>query len=92
MKLQNRAACDITFLDCDTDSGYLFELLRGQNLFRLTEIDRATMVDRSLHRLAPEYLCSRLTTRVLALTTYQKPLTPLTLVGAHRATYRFYSV
>lgn len=66
-KLLYRAARDITFSDCDTaDIGYLFELLRWQNLTRLNEIDRATMIYKSLHWLVSEYLCSRFTKGVLA--------------------------
>ena len=65
-KLQNRAGRVITFSDCDEDVGYLFELLRWQNLTRLHEIDKATMVYKSLHGLAPECLRSGFTTRELA--------------------------
>ena len=66
-KLENRAARDITFSDCDTAYfGYLLELLTWLNLTRLNEIDRATMVYKSSHWLVSEYLCSSSTTRVLA--------------------------
>ena len=56
------------FSDYDPDIaiGYLFELLRWQNLTRLHEIDKVTVVYKSLEGLAPEYLCSRFTTRELA--------------------------
>ena len=65
-KLQNRAACVITFSDYEADIGCVFELLRWQNLTHLQEIDKARMVYKSLQGLAPEYLCFRLTTRELA--------------------------
>ena len=64
--LQNRAARVITFSDYNADVVYLFEFLRWQNLTRLHEIDKATMVYKSLHGLAPEYLRSRFTTLELA--------------------------
>ena len=58
-KLQNRAALVLTFSEYDEDSGYLFELLGWKNPARQHKIEKATMVYKSLHRLAPEYLCSR---------------------------------
>ena len=54
------------FSEYDADISYLFELLRWQNLTRLHEIDKVTVVYKSLNGLAPEYLCSRFTTRELA--------------------------
>ena len=65
-KLQNRAARVLTFSDCDEDAGYLFELLGWKNLARQHEIEKATMVYKSLHGLAPEYLCSRFAIRETA--------------------------
>ena len=59
-KLQNRAARVLTFSAYqDEDAGYLFELLGWKNLARQHEIEKSTMVYKSLHGLAPEYLCSR---------------------------------
>ena len=61
-KLQNRAARVLTFSNYDADAGYLFELLGWKNLARQQQTQRATMVCRSLHGLAPDYLkkvCSR---------------------------------
>ena len=46
-KLRNRASRVITFSEYDTDVGYSFELLIWQNLTRLLEIDKATMVHKS---------------------------------------------
>ena len=65
-KLQNRAARVLTFSDCDEDAGYLFELLGWKNLARQHEIEKATMVSKSLHRLASKYLCSRFAIRETA--------------------------
>ena len=65
-KLQNRAARVLTFSDYDEGAGYLFELLGWKNLARWHEIEKATMVYQSLHGLAPEYLCSRFSTRETA--------------------------
>ena len=62
-KLQNRAARVLTFSDYDEDAGYLFELLGWNNLARQHEIEKATMVYKSSHGLAPEYLCSRFAIR-----------------------------
>ncbi|CAH3187898.1 unnamed protein product, partial [Porites lobata] len=45
-------------VDYDEDAGYLFELPGWKNLARQHEIEKATMVSKSLHRLAPEYLSS----------------------------------
>ena len=55
-----------TFSDYDEDTGYLFELLGWKNPARQHEIDKATMVSKSLHGLAPEYLCSRFAIRETA--------------------------
>ena len=60
---ENRRAHVLTFSDYDEDAGYLFELLRWKNLARPHEIEKATMVYKSLHGLAPEYLCSRFAIR-----------------------------
>ena len=46
--------------------GYLFELLEWKNLARQLEIEKATMVYKFLHGLAPEYLCSRFAIRETA--------------------------
>ena len=65
-KLQNRAARVLTFSDYDEDAGYLFELLGWKNPARQHEIEKATMVYKSLHRLAPEYLSSSFAIRETA--------------------------
>ena len=57
-KLQNRAARVLTFSDCDEDAGYMFELPGWKNLARQHEIEKITLVYKSLHGLASEYLCS----------------------------------
>ena len=49
----------MTFSDYNEDAGYLFELLGWKNVARPHEIEKATMVYKSLHGLAPEYLCFR---------------------------------
>ena len=65
-KLQIRAARFLTFSDYDEDAGYLFKLPGWKNLARQHEIEKATMVSKSLHRLAPEYLSSRFVIRETA--------------------------
>ena len=66
-KLQNREARVLTFSDYDEDACYLFELQGWKNLARLQhEIEKATMFYKSLHGLAPEYLCSRFAIRETA--------------------------
>ena len=66
-KKQNRAARVLTFsADYDKEAGYLFELLGRKNLARQHKIEKATMVYKSLHGLAPEYLCSRFAIRETA--------------------------
>ena len=57
-KLQNRAARVLTFSDCDEDAGYMFELPGWRDLARQHEIEKITLVYKSLHGLASEYLCS----------------------------------
>ena len=56
----------MTFSDYNEDAGYLFELLGRKNLARQDETEKATMVSKSLHGLAPEYLCSRFAIRETA--------------------------
>ena len=58
-KLQNRAARVLTYSNYDTDAGHLFEPLGWKNLASQQQIQRATMVYKSLHGLAPDYLCSK---------------------------------
>ena len=65
-KLQNRAARVLTFSDYDEDVGCLFELLGWKTLVRQHGIEKATMVYKYLHGLAPEYLCSRFAIRETA--------------------------
>ena len=66
-KKQNRAARVLTFsADYDKEAGYLFELLGRKNLARQHKIEKAAMVYKSLHGLAPEYLCSRFAIRETA--------------------------
>ena len=68
-KLQNRAARVLTFSDYDEDGylfGYLFELVGWKNLARKHETEKATMVSKSLHGFAAEYLCSRFAIRETA--------------------------
>ena len=58
-KLQNRAARVLTFSKYDTNAGHLFNILGWKNLKCQQQLQRATMVYRSLHGLAPDYLSSR---------------------------------
>jgi len=53
-KLQNRAARVLTYSSYDADAGHLFELLGWKNLASQRQIQRATMVYKSLHGLAPD--------------------------------------
>ena len=65
-KLQNRAARVLTYSSYDVDAGYLFKLLGWKNLACQQQITRATMVYRSLHGLAPNYLSSKFERREVA--------------------------
>ena len=65
-KLQNRAARVFTHSNYDADAGYLFELLGWKNLASQQQIQRATMVYKSLHGLAPDCLCSKFERRETA--------------------------
>ena len=65
-KLQNRAARVLTNSNYDADAGHLFELLRWKNLASQQHIQIATMVYKSLHGLAPDYLCSKFERRETA--------------------------
>ena len=58
-KLQKRAASVLTYSNYDADAGHLFELLGWKNLASQQQIQRATMVYKSLHGLSPDYLCSK---------------------------------
>ena len=57
--LQNRAARVLTYSSYDADAGHLFELQGWKNLASQQQIQRATMVHKSLHGLAPDYLCAK---------------------------------
>ena len=62
-KLQNRAARVLTYSNYDAHVNNLFELLRWKSLVSQRQIERATMVFKSLQGLAPEYLCSKIVHR-----------------------------
>ena len=64
-KLQNRAraARVLTYSNYDVHVNNLFELLRWKSLVSQRQIERATMVFKSLQGLAPEYLCSKIVHR-----------------------------
>ena len=64
-KLQNRAraARILTHSNYDAHVNNLFELLRWKSLVSQRQIDRATMVFKSLQGLAPEYLYSKIVHR-----------------------------
>ncbi|MCO0615711.1 hypothetical protein M8756_20885, partial [Lutimaribacter sp. EGI FJ00015] len=65
-KLQNRAARVLTYSSYDVDAGHLFKLLGWKNLACQQQFQRATMVYRSLHGLAPNYLSSKFERREVA--------------------------
>ena len=65
-KLQNRAARVLTYSSYDVDAGHLFKLLGWKNLACQQQIQRATMVYRSLHGLAPNYLSAKFERREVA--------------------------
>ena len=65
-KPENRAAHVLTNSNYDADAGHLFELLGWKNLASQQHIQRATMVYKSLHGLAPDYLCSKFERRETA--------------------------
>ena len=65
-KLQDRAARVLTYSNYDADAGHLFELLGWKNLASQQQIQRATMLFKSLHGLAPDYLCSKFERRETA--------------------------
>ena len=48
-KLQNRAASVLTYSNYDADVNNLFELLRWKSLVSQRQIEKATMVFKSLH-------------------------------------------
>ena len=86
-KLQNRAVRVLTFSECDEDAGYLFELLGWKNLARRHEIEKVPMVYKSLHGLAPEYLCSRFAIRETAYNL--KTLHPLPQTNYYKNSFRY---
>ena len=49
----------MTYSDYDEDVGYLFKLLGWKNLAHQHGIEKATMVYKYLHGLAPEYLSGK---------------------------------
>ena len=65
-KTQNRAAHVLTYSNYDANAGHLFELLSWKNLASQQQIQRATMVYKSLHGLTPDYLCSKFERRETA--------------------------
>ena len=60
-KLQNRAARILTFSSYDTSADPIFELLNWKRLNTQRQIQVATMVYKSIHGLAPDYLGSLFT-------------------------------
>ena len=59
--LQNRAARILTFSSYDTSADPLFEQLNWKRLDTQRQIQVATMVYKSIHGLAPDYLGSLFT-------------------------------
>ena len=62
-KLQNRAARVLTFANYDVNAGQLREILGWKNLDSQRNIQKATMVFKCLHGLAPDYLASKFSER-----------------------------
>ena len=62
-KLQNRAARIISHSSYDTNANLIFKRLGWLNLATQREIDKVTMVYKSLHGLVPNYLCTRFVER-----------------------------
>ena len=60
-KLQNRAARVLTFSSYDTSANPIFEQLNWKRLDTQRQIQVATMVYKSIHGLAPDYLGSLFT-------------------------------
>ncbi|XP_068720689.1 uncharacterized protein [Montipora capricornis] len=60
-KLQNQAACILTFSSYDTSIDPLFEQLNWKWLDTQRQMQVATMVYKSIHSLAPDYLGSLFT-------------------------------
>jgi len=58
----------LTYSNYDIDAGHLFKLLGWENLTSQQQIQRATMVYKSLHGLALEYLSSKFQRREAAYT------------------------
>ena len=58
-KLQYRSARVLTYSNYDVDAGQLIKLLGWKNLGCQQQIQRATMIYRPLHGLAPNYLSSK---------------------------------
>ena len=60
------AARVLTYSNYDADAGHLFEHLGWKHLASQQQIQRATMVYKSLHGLAPDYLRSKFERRETA--------------------------
>ena len=56
----------MTYSKYDIDAGHLFKLLGWKNLASQQQMQRVTMVYKSLHGLAPEYLSSKFERRETA--------------------------
>ena len=61
--MQNRAALVLSFSNYDVNAGQLLEILGWKNLDRQRNIQKATMVFKCLHGLAPDYLASKFSER-----------------------------
>ena len=57
--MQNRAARILTFSNYHVNAEQLLEILGWKNLDRQRNIQKATMVFKCLHGLAPDYLASK---------------------------------
>ena len=55
-KTQNRAAHVLTYSNYNANAGHLFELLSRKNLASQQQIQRATMVYKSLHGFKPQII------------------------------------
>ena len=91
-KLQNGAVRVLTYSNYDTDAGYLLKLLRWKNLACQQQIQRATMVYKSLHGLAPDYLCSKFERRETAYNLWDpenKLNVPLPRTNYYKSSFRY---
>ena len=64
-KVSNNQAylCDFTYVPYDTSSNLILEKLKWEKLSKRRQTQKALMMFKSIHKLAPEYLSQLFTTR-----------------------------